>query len=174
MRTRRPVALTATSAVTVAHPEAIALTAPILVDKRVEKHVAPLAVTRAVPHATSPVVIRVIPARMQAAPRKVTGEPHQTGHRVVREAGMFGVRVEGKVAVIAAMTHVATSVATRARPTVASTRTPALRTRRPRAGTTAAPMAAMPRVRRVKPTAPTRPHRQPPPAKTTAACVCPS
>ncbi len=165
MKTKRPVVHTAMSAVTVAHPEAIALTALVLEEKRV----APLAVTRAAPESTNTVVIPVIPARMQAAPRKATGEPRMTRHRVVREAGMFGV--------IAAMTHVGThvgtSVATLARPTEAPTTTPAQWTSPPRAVTTAVPMDAMRAAHLVKP-APTSPPCQPPPARTMAACACPS
>lgn len=174
MRSRHPAGLTAMSAVphevTAAPPEAIAPTAASLAQTRV----AHLVVTRAVRHATSHVVIRVTPARMQAAPRKATGEPRQTGHREVREAGMFVVRVAGKVVVIAAMTHVETSVATLARPPAAPTTTPAPWTSPPRAGTTAAPMGAMRLAHPVMPTALTRPNRQPPPAKTMAACACPS
>lgn len=64
------------------------------------------------------------------------------------------------------------------------TMTPAPWTRRPRDETTAAPMAATPRVRRVTPRAhttlaartvrPKHPGRQPPPARTMAVCACPS
>ena len=148
---------TAMSAVTAAPPVAIAPTEASLAQTRV----AHLVVTRAVRHATSHAVTRVILARKHAVPRKVTGAPRLTVPHVALGAAKD------------VMKPVATNATTPAQATEASTKTRARPSKPLLAGTTAAPMAAMRAAHPVMPVPTSSPH-QSPPARTTAVCACPS